>query len=257
MCHRCDGDSERAKGGGACKECSGAEVMEWWMLSEEEAAYMHSAFPVGQTSIDHILLQCPECKSVNFPGTEQCLIINRGGQMTSQSVAFPPAPSCPLLPPPAPPAPAAPPDERAGLSGSDAACALNPKPETRNPKLNKPETPKQGRVMREQDYRAVTRHVTNACSNVPLTQVAGRLTVEECLAAAQLIGSTPEAEVCLALPLSRSRFPCPLSLCLTLPISLSLSLSLSVFHPPHPTLHIPPSTSHPPSCSLALCARTH
>jgi len=137
MCHRCDGDSERAKGGGACKECSGAEVMEWWMLSEEEAAYMHSAFPVGQTSIDHILLQCPECKSVNFPGTEQCLIINRGGQMTSQSVAFPPAPSCPLLPPPAPPAPAAPPDERAGLSGSDAACALNPKPETQNPK---PET---------------------------------------------------------------------------------------------------------------------
>jgi len=48
--------------------------------------------------------------------------------------------------------------------------------------------------MREQDYRAVTRHVTNACSNVPLTEVAGRLTVEECLAAAQLIGNTPEAE---------------------------------------------------------------
>ena len=136
MCHRCDGDSVRAKGGGACKECAGTEIMEWWMLSEEEAAYMHSAFPAGQTSIDHILLQCPECKSVNFPGTEQCLIINRGGQMTSQS----------------------------------------------------------GRVMREEDYRAVTRHVTNACSNLPLTQVAGRLTVEECLAAAQLIGSTPEAE---------------------------------------------------------------
>jgi len=134
MCHRCDGC--RARGGGACKDCGGEELMEWWMLSEEEAAYMHSAFPQGQTSIDHILLQCPECKSVNFPGTEQCLIINRGGQMTSQS----------------------------------------------------------GRVMREQDYRAVTRHVSNACSNLPLTQIAGRLTVEECLAAAQLIGSTPEAE---------------------------------------------------------------
>ena len=50
--------------------------------------------------------------------------------------------------------------------------------------------------MREQDYRAVTRHVTDACSNVALTQVACRLKVEECLAAAQLIGSTPEAEVC-------------------------------------------------------------
>jgi hypothetical protein len=136
MCHRCDASSSRAKGGCACKDCGGEETMEWWMLSEEEAAYMHSAFPHGQSSIDHILLQCPECKSVNFPGTEQCLIINRGGQMTSQS----------------------------------------------------------GRVMREQDYRAVTRHVTNACSNLPLTQIAGRLTIEECMAAAQLIGSTPEAE---------------------------------------------------------------
>jgi len=115
MCHRCDGAAAvRAIGGEHCKECGGTETMEWWMLSEEEAAYMHSAFPSGQASIDHILLQCPECKSVNFPGTEQCLVINRGGQMTSQS----------------------------------------------------------GRVMREQDYRAVTRHVTNSCSNLPLTQVA-------------------------------------------------------------------------------------
>ena len=88
MCHRCDGSSARAKGGGTCKECTGEEVMEWWMLSEEEAAYMHSAFPAGQSSIDHILLQCPICKSVNFPGTEQCLIINRCGQMTSQSVCI-------------------------------------------------------------------------------------------------------------------------------------------------------------------------
>ena len=54
-----------------------------------QAVYMHSAFPAGQSSIDHILLQCPECKSVNFPGTEGSLIINRNGQMTSQSVRPP------------------------------------------------------------------------------------------------------------------------------------------------------------------------
>ena len=48
--------------------------------------------------------------------------------------------------------------------------------------------------MQEQDYRAVTRHASGACTNVPLTQAAVRLTVEECLAAANLIGSTPEAE---------------------------------------------------------------
>ena len=134
-CHRCVAGAV-ASGGGACKDCGGKEVLEWWMISEEEAAYMHSAFPAGQKSIDHILLQCPECRSVNFPGTEQCLVINRGGRMTSQS----------------------------------------------------------GRVMQEQDYRAVTRHASGACTNVPLTQVAVRLTVEECLAAANLIGSTPEAE---------------------------------------------------------------
>jgi len=30
-------------------------------------------------------LQCPECKSVNFPGTEQSLVVNRAGNMTSMS----------------------------------------------------------------------------------------------------------------------------------------------------------------------------
>ena len=56
------------------------------MLSDEEATYLHSAFPSHQQAIDHILLQCPECRSVNFPGTEQNLVVNRGGKMT-RSVA--------------------------------------------------------------------------------------------------------------------------------------------------------------------------
>ncbi len=46
--------------------CAGEELMEWWMLSDEEAAYMHSAFPAGQTSIDHILLQAMPLASVYF-----------------------------------------------------------------------------------------------------------------------------------------------------------------------------------------------
>ncbi len=44
--------------------CAGEELIEWWMLSDEEAAYMHSAFPAGQTSIDHILLQAMPLASV-------------------------------------------------------------------------------------------------------------------------------------------------------------------------------------------------
>jgi hypothetical protein len=56
---------------------------EWWMLSDEEAAYLDSAYPEGEESIEHIVLQCPECMSVNFPGTEKSLVINQGGKMTS------------------------------------------------------------------------------------------------------------------------------------------------------------------------------
>ncbi|KAJ1486132.1 hypothetical protein T484DRAFT_1790788 [Baffinella frigidus] len=106
------------------------------MLSDEEAAYLSSAFPAGQESLDHMMLQCPECKSVNFPGTEQSLVVNRDGKMTSMS----------------------------------------------------------GSVMQEEDYRAVTRHVHNSCSNLPLTKVPVRLTSEECATAARLVTSTPEAE---------------------------------------------------------------
>uniref|UniRef100_A0A7S4P489 HECT-type E3 ubiquitin transferase n=1 Tax=Guillardia theta TaxID=55529 RepID=A0A7S4P489_GUITH len=135
-CHKCD--ETRVWGGGACQHCKGSDslAMEWWMLSDEEATYLHSAFPSHQQAIDHILLQCPECRSVNFPGTEQNLVVNRGGKMTSQS----------------------------------------------------------GRVMHEVDYRAVTRHVSNSCSHLPLLKVPVRLEAEECEAVARLVSKTPEAE---------------------------------------------------------------
>mmetsp|Transcript_36383 Transcript_36383/g.82056 ORF Transcript_36383/g.82056 Transcript_36383/m.82056 type:complete len:1588 (-) Transcript_36383:29-4792(-) len=135
-CHKCE--ETRVCGGGACQHCKGSDsmAMEWWMLSDEEATYLHSAFPSYQQAIDHILLQCPECRSVNFPGTEQNLIVNRGGKMTSQS----------------------------------------------------------GRVMHEVDYRAVTRHVSNSCSHLPLLKVPVRLAAEECEAVARLVSKTPEAE---------------------------------------------------------------
>lgn len=42
-----------------------------------------------------------------------------------------------------------------------------------------------GRVMHEQDYRAVTKHVTPACANLPLTKVPVRLTPEESAAVAR------------------------------------------------------------------------
>ena len=33
--------------------------VEWWMLSDEEAAYLSSAFPAGQETLDHMMLQVP------------------------------------------------------------------------------------------------------------------------------------------------------------------------------------------------------
>jgi len=82
-CHQCEGAA--CEVGGACGACGAAEGerVEWWMLSDEEAAYLSSAFPAGHDSLDHMMLQCPECRSVNFPGTEQSLVVNRGGKMTS------------------------------------------------------------------------------------------------------------------------------------------------------------------------------
>jgi phage FluMu protein Com len=85
-CHVCErdgllepaGTEPAAEGGGVaaggvCDECGaeGGQGIEWWMLSDEEAAYAASAFPKGEEKIEHVLLQCPHCKAVNFPGTEQ------------------------------------------------------------------------------------------------------------------------------------------------------------------------------------------
>ena len=69
-----------------CGSACGAETrLEWWLISDDEAEYVHKAFPKDQDVTDHAILQCPKCMSVNFPGTNMSLIVTKDGQMYSVS----------------------------------------------------------------------------------------------------------------------------------------------------------------------------
>lgn len=70
-----------------CTSCNCEQPLSllWWVVFDDEAQYLAKAFPSGVATLQHMVLQCPQCKSVNFPGTEHTLTINRNGKMFSAS----------------------------------------------------------------------------------------------------------------------------------------------------------------------------
>ena len=70
-----------------CASCACEQPMSllWWIVFDDEAQYLAKAFPSGVATLQHMVLQCPCCHSVNFPGTEHTLTINRNGKMYSAS----------------------------------------------------------------------------------------------------------------------------------------------------------------------------
>jgi E3 ubiquitin-protein ligase TRIP12 len=78
-----NGDSASTEG--SCSGCGSTTSLEWWLVSDEEADYVHKAFPKEQETTEHTILQCPRCMSVNFPGTSMSLVVTKDGQMYSVS----------------------------------------------------------------------------------------------------------------------------------------------------------------------------
>eukprot|EP00658_Telonema_sp_P-2_P085944 TRINITY_DN9915_c0_g1_i4.p1 TRINITY_DN9915_c0_g1~~TRINITY_DN9915_c0_g1_i4.p1 ORF type:complete len:1131 (+),score=303.45 TRINITY_DN9915_c0_g1_i4:245-3637(+) len=74
-------------GGGSCDACDCSDSLQllWWVVFDDEALYLSKAFPPGVAVLQHMVLQCPSCRSVNFPGTEHTLTLNQNGKMFSVS----------------------------------------------------------------------------------------------------------------------------------------------------------------------------
>lgn len=73
-CASCDESAREDR----CSGCNAAvNELLWWVVSDDEGEYPRRAFPPGMESVAHIILQCEECGSVNFPGTEHCLTVRK------------------------------------------------------------------------------------------------------------------------------------------------------------------------------------
>jgi E3 ubiquitin-protein ligase TRIP12 len=78
VCKKCSKDKE---------EVSEKQVkmsLKWWVLSNEEVAYLDEMYPHGESSILHPVLQCSHCETVSFPGTEAGLVEMKGPWMISK-----------------------------------------------------------------------------------------------------------------------------------------------------------------------------
>lgn len=76
-----------------CKAASSIEsdsqatgcTLKWWILSDEEAQYLAKVFPRHSKKVNHPVLQCAHCDTVNFPGTDAGIVVMDGERMVSRS----------------------------------------------------------------------------------------------------------------------------------------------------------------------------
>ncbi|OQR97790.1 HECT E3 ubiquitin ligase [Achlya hypogyna] len=60
-------------------------VLAWWVVSNNELAYLARAYPRQQAAVRHPVLQCSHCLTVSFPGTDAGLVVLDGDRMVSRS----------------------------------------------------------------------------------------------------------------------------------------------------------------------------
>ncbi|ETK96949.1 hypothetical protein L915_00429 [Phytophthora nicotianae] len=60
-------------------------TLKWWILSDEEAQYLAKVFPRHSKKVNHPVLQCAHCDTVNFPGTDAGIVVMDGERMVSRS----------------------------------------------------------------------------------------------------------------------------------------------------------------------------
>lgn len=60
-------------------------TLNWWILSDEEVQYLAKVFPRHTKKVNHPVLQCAHCDTVNFPGTDAGIVVMDGECMVSRS----------------------------------------------------------------------------------------------------------------------------------------------------------------------------
>ena len=81
QCSRCETSAKAEQ----CTACDMQMVLEWWVICDEEAEYQIKAFTRDADTMEHVILQCPRCSSINFPGTNMSLVTSVNGEMYSVS----------------------------------------------------------------------------------------------------------------------------------------------------------------------------
>lgn len=81
----CDCSSSARDSETSSSSASPASSLKWWILSDEEVAYLAKVFPRKAPSVKHPVLQCAHCDTVNFPGTDAGIVTLDGDRMVSRS----------------------------------------------------------------------------------------------------------------------------------------------------------------------------
>ncbi|KAL4167912.1 hypothetical protein KRP22_011320 [Phytophthora ramorum] len=85
QCAQCLDDHDWHSDATLC-ECSTAGcTLKWWIVSAEEVQYLAKVFPRHTKKVNHPVLQCAHCDTVNFPGTDAGIVVMDGDRMVSRS----------------------------------------------------------------------------------------------------------------------------------------------------------------------------
>ncbi|OQR81579.1 isocitrate dehydrogenase, partial [Thraustotheca clavata] len=70
----------------ACTSCPDSKPeWLWWIVSNDEIAYLSRAYPRHKKSVMHPVLKCSHCNTVSFPGTDAGIVVMDGDRMVSRS----------------------------------------------------------------------------------------------------------------------------------------------------------------------------
>ncbi|KDO17226.1 hypothetical protein SPRG_17289 [Saprolegnia parasitica CBS 223.65] len=83
VCASCDAPPSMACATSSCE--ANEMTLSFWILSNDEVAYLARAYPRQKASVRHPVLKCSHCHTVSFPGTDSGIVVLNGDRMVSRS----------------------------------------------------------------------------------------------------------------------------------------------------------------------------
>ncbi|EQC33360.1 hypothetical protein SDRG_08879 [Saprolegnia diclina VS20] len=83
VCASCDAPPSLACQTASCE--AKEMTLSFWILSNDEVAYLARAYPRQKASVRHPMLKCSHCHTVSFPGTDSGIVVLDGDRMVSRS----------------------------------------------------------------------------------------------------------------------------------------------------------------------------